>query len=194
MTDTVLLAGFELIIYYWNKSVQHFTLLQLGHPHLRLTAKTVKQVTSDATQQLIDDLLRYVEQVQGMGIAAPQADISQRLFIMSSKPNNRYPYAPLMEPTAVINPQIISASTPMVKDWEGCLSVPGFRALVPRHQTVMTRYTDRSGQQVDVEYSGFLARVFQHELDHLNGLIYLDRVENNRDIVTEQEWLKQIDG
>jgi len=173
-------------------TAEKFTILQLGHPHLRLTARAVDDSEREDIQPFIDDLLQFVEDVNGMGIAAPQVDHSLRLFILSSKPNIRYPYAPLMQPTVMINPEILSVSDDMEKDWEGCLSVPSIRALVPRHQSIKVRFTARSGETIETTYSGFLARVFQHELDHLNGLVFIDRVEDSHDMVAEQEWLKLI--
>ena len=173
-------------------SAEKFTILQLGHPHLRLIARNVENIKSDNIQNFIDDLLHYVSEVNGMGISAPQVDHSLRLFIMSSKPNTRYPHAPSMQPTVIINPEIISVAKKVEKDWEGCLSVPSIRALVPRHQSIIARYTTRNGEQVEATYSGFLARVFQHELDHLNGIVFIDRVEDNHDMMAEQEWLKLI--
>ena len=173
-------------------SAEKFTILQLGHPHLRLTARNVENIKSDNIQNFIDDLLHYVSEVNGMGISAPQVDHSLRLFIMSSKPNTRYPHAPSMQPTVIINPEIISVAKKGEKDWEGCLSVPSIRALVPRHQSIIARYTTRNGEQVEATYYGFLARVFQHELDHLNGIVFIDRVKDNHDMMAEQEWLKLI--
>ena len=169
-----------------------FPILQLGHPNLRLVSKPVDCIASEMTQSFIQQLLSFVAQAKGMGIAAPQVDHAIRLFIMSSHPNERYPYAPPMEKTVVINPEIIWSSRETEKDWEGCLSVPGVRALVPRHQTIRVKYTLETGEPCETEYTGFLARLFQHELDHLNGLVFLDRVEDNHDIVMVQEWLKLI--
>ena len=173
-------------------SAEKFTILQLGHPHLRLIARNVENIKSDNIQNFIDDLLHYVSEVNGMGISAPQVDHSLRLFIMSSKPNTRYPHAPSMQPTVIINPEIISVAKKVEKDWEGCLSVPNIRALVPRHKSIRARYTSRTGEHIEATYSGFLARIFQHELDHLNGLVFTDRVEDNHDMMAEQEWLKLI--
>lgn len=173
-------------------SAETFTLLQLGHPNLRMISEPVKDVLEPETQTFFDDLLAFVEAVGGMGIAAAQVDVQKRVFIMSCKPNQRYPYAPEMKPTVIINPEIIAHSAQKEKDWEGCLSVPGIRALVPRHTSVSVRYRDRLNHTIETTYDDFLARVFQHELDHLEGQVFLDLVENNRDIVTEQEWQKLI--
>lgn len=167
-------------------------VLQLGHPHLRKTSVAVSDLTSVHFQSFVDTLLLYVNEVGGMGIAAPQVDVDKRLFIICSRPNSRYPNAPTMKPTVVINPEIIRTSVEIEKDWEGCLSVPGIRGLVPRHQTLSVRYLTRHGEIVQTEYSGFVARIFQHELDHLDGIVFLDRVRNTHDIMTEQEWLKRV--
>jgi len=108
------------------------------------------------------------------------------------KPNARYPDAPTMVPTAVINPHISWASAENEKGWEACLSLPGIHGLVPRHKAVRVCYTNRENEQVEIEYEGFLARVFLHELDHLNGMVFIDRVASTRDIMMEKEWLKMI--
>lgn len=167
-------------------------ILELGHPLLREHAKPVSHIESAETQQLLDDLLVFVAQKQGMGIAAPQVGISKQIFIMCSHPNQRYPHAPVMQPTCVINPQIVSFEGDRPKDWEGCLSIPGLRALVPRAETVQVRYFTRDGKQVDTTYSGFLARLFQHEFDHLLGRLFIDHAESTLDIMTEKQWRQAI--
>lgn len=169
-----------------------FELIQLGHPHLRRKAERVDEISSVETQHLLDELLAFVIAKNGVGIAAPQVDINQRLFIMCSRPNSRYPLAPEMAPTFVINPEIIWRSDEIEKGWEGCLSLPGIRGLVPRHQAIKVQYTSRSNERVEIEYTGFIARVFQHELDHLDGIVYIDRVESTYEIMMEKEWLKQL--
>lgn len=171
-----------------------FQLLELGHPHLRRQAQPVQNIQSLATQQLIDDLLDFVEQVGGMGIAAPQVDVPVQIVILSSKPNTRYPHAPLMPKTVVINPEILARSDEQEPGWEGCLSVPGLRGLVPRSNRIQVRYVNREGKQVETEYEGFIARVFQHECDHLHGLLFTDRVASPLDLMSEREWQRQIIG
>lgn len=169
-------------------------ILELGHPLLREKAKPVVHIKSAETQQLLDDLLAFVAQKKGMGIAAPQVGISKQIFIMCSHPNQRYPNAPEMPPTCVINPEIVSMTGPTEKDWEGCLSIPGLRALVPRTETVQVRYLTRDDEQVETTYSGFLARLFQHEFDHLQGRLFIDHAESTLDIMTEKQWRKAIFG
>lgn len=169
-----------------------FELLQLGHPHLRLHAKPIADINAPAIQQLIMDLLQFVEEVGGMGIAAPQVDVPLQLFIMASKPNSRYPLAPVMAQTVVINPEIITSSKTEEKGWEGCLSVPGLRGFVPRSTQIQVRYLTRDGDVVKTQYDDFIARIFQHELDHLQGKLFTDRVESNIDLVAEQEWRRSV--
>lgn len=166
-------------------------ILQLGNPVLAQVAQPVENILSDATQQTIDMMLTTVAKAGGVGIAAPQINISQRIFIMCSKPNKRYPEAPLMEPTAIINPEIITTSQEQEKDWEGCLSVPSIRGLVPRYKTIKVSYFDLQGNKHKKELTGFLARIFQHEMDHLDGLTFIDRVESVKDLCSESEWYKQ---
>jgi peptide deformylase len=167
-------------------------IAQLGNPILRKIAQSVSKVTDVETQTLIDSLMATAAVANGVGIAAPQASQSFRLFIVASRPNMRYPNAPLMEPTAMINPKIVSYSEKMVKGWEGCLSVPGIRGLVPRYQAIDVEYSDRNGTLQRQQLSDFVARIFQHELDHLDGIIFLDRLESNRDLFTEQEYQRLI--
>ena len=165
-------------------------IAQLGHPVLRQTAGRVTDVKTAAVETLIADMMETVGDANGVGIAAPQVYESKRIFIMASRPNARYPLAPKMSPTALINPEILDRSDKTAKDWEGCLSIPGLRARVPRSVRVQVQYTGIDNKLKTAVFEGFLARVFQHELDHLDGKVYLDRVETNLDIVTEKEFWK----
>ncbi|MCP4932891.1 MAG: peptide deformylase [bacterium] len=167
-------------------------IAQLGHPVLRKRATDVEDVQNPQVHSLIDDMLLTVSDANGVGIAAPQVYESKRIFIISSRPNPRYPYAPEMEPTTMINPEIIGKSLDTEKDWEGCLTIPGVRGLVPRHKAIAVSYVSDQGETVETKYSGFIARVFQHEFDHLEGIVFLDRLESTKDIVMEKEWLKMI--
>lgn len=165
---------------------------QLGNPVLRRKSQFVQNIQDDRIQQLIDNLISTVQHAHGVGIAAPQVARGDRLFIVASRPNLRYPQAPKMEPTAMINPRIIASSTETVKDWEGCLSIPGIRGLVPRSRSIEIEYTNRDGQLHKQELTDFVARIFQHEHDHLDGIVFLDRVENTRELMTEDEYQQQF--
>ncbi len=158
------------------------TIAQLGNPILRQRAQEIAEITDPTLQELIDSLIAKTMEASGVGIAAPQVSQSVRLFIVASHPNPRYPHAPTMEPIAMINPRILCHSQEMIKDWEGCLSVPGVRGLVPRYQWVEVEYFDRFGHLQHQTLTDFVARIFQHELDHLNGLVFLDRVESPQDL------------
>jgi peptide deformylase len=169
-------------------------ILQLGHPQLRHSAITIADPQSLQVQQWIDQLLHQMETAGGVGIAAPQLGIAQQLMIVASRPTPRYPQAPEMPPTVMINPQILDRSRSTEKGWEGCLSVPGLRGLVPRHTAITVSYQDRTGNTQQQDLSGFIARVFQHEYDHLQGILFVDRVESTQELMTEQEYKRQILG
>jgi peptide deformylase len=167
-------------------------IVQLGNPILRDKAEFVENVDAPQIQELVDNLLITVKQANGVGIAAPQVGVSNRIFIVASRPNPRYPHAPEMEPTAMINPKILARSNETVKGWEGCLCIPGIRGSVPRDRAIEVEYTDRYGKLHKQELTDFVARIFQHELDHLDGIVFLDRLETTHDIITEQEYQKLV--
>ena len=167
-------------------------IAQLGHPVLRKKAKAAKDIKNPAVQKLIDDLIVTVMDVDGVGIAAPQVYKSLRIFILASHPNPRYPKAPKMKPTAVINPKIISFSKEKKKDWEGCLSIPGIRGLIPRHYSVHVEFTTRDGKRLRKIYKDFVARIFQHEYDHLEGTMFVDRIDSSKDLISEKEYQKLV--
>ena len=167
-------------------------IAQLGQPVLREVARKISDPLDLAVQALIDDMLITVADANGVGIAAPQVFESCSLFIVSSNPNPRYPHAPKMGPTAIINPEILWKSDEKEKDWEGCLSIPGLRGLVSRHRRIGVRYLTRTGELRKEEYVDFLARVFQHEFDHIQGIVFIDRIESSRDLITEKEYIRSL--
>lgn len=167
-------------------------IYQLGSDVIRSIAKDVDDVQSSEIQTLIDDMIFTCKSSKGVGIAAPQVNCSKAIVILASFPSERYPHAPTMEPTALINPKIISHSQEMVKDWEGCLSLPGIRAQVPRYREIEVSYLDRDGNEHRISYRDFLARIFQHEYDHLIGKVFIDRVESTLDVVMEKEYQRII--
>lgn len=167
-------------------------ITELGNPVLKKTASEVENIDSPEIQQLIDDMTATVQDADGVGIAAPQIGVSSRVFILNSEPNDRYPNAPKFGPVAMINPVIISKSAEKEKDWEGCLSIPGIRGHVSRHTELEVEYYTSDGKKHQKKLSGFPAKVFQHELDHLDGIVFLDRLCSMQDIVTENEFRKKI--
>jgi peptide deformylase len=164
---------------------------QLGHPVLREVCRPVSDVQSAELQELIDDMIATCAEANGVGIAAPQVYQPLRLFIVASRPNPRYPQAPLMQPTAMINARFAPVGSTMVEDWEGCLSIPGLRGRVSRHQVVDVTYLDRGGERRSMRLEGFVARIFQHEYDHIDGVVFTDRADPHS-FVTEREFQRLL--
>ncbi len=167
-------------------------IAQLGNEVLRKTAKVVENIQAVDILTVIEDMQATLAVSDGVGLAAPQISESVRIVIIASRPTPRYPHAPLMVATVMINPSFVNLTETKEKDWEGCLSIPGIRALVLRNKEIEVNFQDTEGNQQSIRLNGFPARVFQHEYDHLNGFVYLDRVEDNRDIVSEKEYFKLI--
>ena len=154
----------------------------MGHPVLRARAKPVDPsvIRTPEFQSLIDDMFETMREYQGVGLAAPQIHESLRLFVAgfaSSPEDDDDPdrRVPLM---ALINPEITPASPDVVDDWEGCLSIPDIRGKVPRARQIIVRAFDRRGKRIEVEASGVTARVIQHETDHLDGVLFFDRMKS----------------
>jgi peptide deformylase len=175
---------------------ENLEICQLGHPILRQVAQPIVHLYDASLQQLVHDMMTTLVSSKAVGIAAPQVGVSQRLMIIASHPNERYPNAPRMEPTPMINPRIVDHSDDVVRDWEGCLSIPGLRGFVPRYAAVEVEYTTLNGKLQQCVLEGFVARIFQHEFDHLEGQVFLQRLDNlaeNLDqVMTDDEYRKRI--
>ncbi len=165
-------------------------ITELGDPVLREETEDINNPLEYSIKILIEDMKYTVSEVNGVGLAAPQVNRSLSIFIISSEPNDRYPDAPDLGPLVIINPEIVSYSDEMEERWEGCLSIPGIRGIVPRHRSIKASYTDSSGKEITAEFKDFPARIFQHEYDHLKGIVFLDRIESTVDIITEKEYRK----
>ncbi len=154
-------------------------IAHLGHPNIRSAADAVvaEQLQLPAIQHFIDDMIATMRHANGVGIAAPQVHVSQQIIAMEVSPENpRYPNQTEVPLTVLVNPKIVEHVEEIVNGWEGCLSVPDFRGLVPRWARVTVEGLDRHGQKVLCKAEGFHARVVQHEIDHLNGQVFLDRL------------------
>ena len=167
-------------------------IAELGQPVLRDRTHSVEVPASPELRSLVDAMMRTMNQAQGVGIAAPQVFHSDRVFIVAPRPNARYPHAQAMEPVVALNPTIIERSVEQEVGWEGCLSIPGLRGRVPRSRRIVAQYHTLEGERVEREFTDFAARVFQHEDDHLWGIVFLDRIEHSRDLVTEREFRRII--
>jgi peptide deformylase len=152
-------------------------ILKMGDPRLLRTAQEVSAFDTPALHALVQDLLDTMRAAQGAGLAAPQIGVDLQVVIFGSDaPNSRYPEAPRVPQTVLINPHITALSAQMQEGWEGCLSVPGLRGMVPRHAHIRYQGRDVLGGWIDRTVDGFHARVVQHECDHLWGKLYPMRI------------------
>jgi peptide deformylase len=149
---------------------------RMGHPVLRTKARAIEraEIAVPATQQLIDDMIATMVEYRGVGLAAPQVHQSLRLFVAQLDEGDD-PERP-SSPVVVINPEITTVGSEVVEDWEGCLSVPDIRGRVPRAREIRVRAFDRRGERIEIRAHDFPARVIQHETDHLDGILFFDRM------------------
>jgi peptide deformylase len=154
---------------------------RMGHPVLRARARTIEpeQIGTPRIQQLIDDMFETMQEYQGVGLAAPQIHESLRLFVAGFAPDDEDEGSGRGLPMMVlINPEITPIGEELVEDWEGCLSIPDIRGRVPRARQISVRAYDRRGKRIEVKAGGFTARVIQHETDHLDGVLFFDRMRS----------------
>jgi len=163
---------------------------RLGHPVLRQPAEAVgpADIQSASVQRLIDDMIETMREYDGAGLAANQVHMPRQIAVIEVAKNPRYPDAPEIPLTVVINP-IVTPMTDATEDgWEGCLSVPDMRGVVSRYTAVRLECLDREGRPVDLVAKDFFARVIQHETDHLRGIVYLDRMRDMGTLSHIAEW------
>ncbi|ESJ14385.1 MULTISPECIES: peptide deformylase [Cupriavidus] len=153
-------------------------ILKMGDPRLLQAARPVQRFNTPELRTLIEDMFDTMDHANGAGLAAPQIGVDLQVVIFGFERNPRYPDAPQVPKTVLINPELTPLSDEMEDGWEGCLSVPGLRGMVPRHTSL--RYTgfDLMGQRIERVAEGFHARVVQHECDHLRGILYPMRVKD----------------
>jgi len=155
-------------------------VLRMGHPVLREKATEIEKVGTDELRQLVADMKETMAAKAGAGLAAPQIGVSQRVVIFGVDKNPRYPDAEEVPFTVLVNPKIVMLTRDVENDWEGCLSVPGMRGVVPRYTKLRYTGTDEEGNPIDRVAEGFHARVVQHECDHLDGILYPQRMTDMR--------------
>jgi len=153
---------------------------RLGHPVLRNVAKDLapKEISTRETQRLIDNMIETMKEYDGVGLAAVQVHVPRQIAVLEVANNPRYPQKPEVPLSVLINPKIEPLSEEMEEDWEGCLSIIEMRGKVPRYKEIKVMGRNREGKEVDFVASGFHARVIQHELDHLQGKVFLDRMKD----------------
>jgi len=153
-------------------------ILKMGDPRLLRVAKPVEQLGTRELYALIDDMFETMAAAGGVGLAAPQIGVDLALVIFGFERSDRYPEAPAVPRTILVNPHIEPLTQEEEEGWEGCLSVPGMRGIVPRFTHIRYRGVDPEGRTIDREASGFHARVVQHECDHLLGKLYPMRIRD----------------
>ena len=165
---------------------------RLGHPVLRQVAAPVpvSEIRSPEIQRLIDDMIETMREYNGAGLAAPQVHVLRQISVIEVLGNPRYPDATDIPLTVLINPVVTPLTEEKEDGWEGCLSVPDMRGMVPRFTSVRLEAYDRDGAKVDLVAKEFFARVIQHETDHLNGIVYLDRMKDLGTLTHLAEWNK----
>jgi len=162
----------------------------IGHPVLRERARelTRDELASPRAQQLVDDMIDTMRDASGAGIAANQVYEPVRICVIEVDKNPRYPYKPDWPLTVLVNPRVEARTDETFLNFEGCLSVPNLRGQVPRFTIVRVRAWDRLGHDVDFEVKGLTAGTFQHEIDHLDGKLFVDRVVDTRSLCTWAEY------
>jgi peptide deformylase len=175
-------------------------ILQVGDPILRERAREVAPEELPALQGLIDDMIATMREAGGAGLAANQVGDLHRILVAEVDHNPRYPYKPPLPLTVMVNPVIEPVGDETIPIIEGCLSVPGLRGELERHAAIRVGYLDRDGTPREAMFEGLSAGTFQHEVDHLDGILFLDRVTDPRTFMTWEEfdrrhkdaWLERI--
>lgn len=165
---------------------------RLGHPVLRKIADIVSldQVRSKGLQKFIDDMIVTMKEYDGVGLAAAQVHESKQIAVLEVADNPRYPQKDAVPLSVLINPRVTPLSDEVEEDWEGCLSIPELRGQVPRYKRIHVKAWDRNGKELDFVASDFHARVIQHEWDHLNGKVFLDRMRDLSTLTYLQEYVR----
>jgi peptide deformylase len=169
-------------------------ILKMGDERLLRVAAPVTDFDSPALLALVEDMFDTMRAANGAGLAAPQIGEDLQLVIFGFEHNERYPDAPAVPLTVLCNPVIEPVGDEVVDGWEGCLSVPGLRGVVPRHARVRYRGFDATGQPIEREADGFHARVVQHECDHLIGRLYPTRMRDLRQLGYTSVLFPDLDG
>jgi peptide deformylase len=167
------------------------SVLKMGHPLLQQVAAPVERFDAELAE-LVADMQDTMRALHGAGIAAPQIGVSRRVVIFEVQENPRYPHVPPVPYTVLINPQLTILGEEQEDGWEGCLSVPGMRGRVPRFRRLRYRGVGLEGEPIDRTVEDFHARVVQHEVDHLDGVLYPQRIRDLRDFGFEDVLAAQI--
>jgi peptide deformylase len=159
---------------------------RMGHPVLRQRARPLdkSRLLGPAVQKLIDDMIDTMHEYHGVGLAAPQIHESMRIFVglLDEEPG------PDSSPSVIVNPEIIANGDGREEGWEGCLSIPDIRGMVPRHTDITVKALDRRGKPIELQLKNFAARIAQHETDHLDGVLFFDRMTSMQSLTFLEEY------
>jgi peptide deformylase len=163
---------------------------RLGHPVLRRVAEPIARgdIARAETQRLIDDMVETMYEYVGVGLAGPQVHVSRQIAVIECASHPRHHEMERIPLTVIINPVLTPLSEETEADWEGCLSIPDFRGVTPRHKAVRLEAYGRKGERIELVAKDFFARVLQHETDHLHGRVYVDRMRDLTTLSHLQEW------
>lgn len=162
---------------------------RMGHPVLRARSRAVdrRDIKGPAVQRLIDDLLETMTEYNGVGLAAPQVHEGLRILVAALDAGDEDRPS---DPVAIINPELTAVGSELVEDWEGCLSIPDIRGRVPRAREIKVRAFDRRGDRVELRAHDYAARIIQHETDHLDGILFLDRMRSFESLTFLDEYAR----
>src|SRR4029453_16827154 len=165
---------------------------RMGHPVLRARAREIEraELKQGSMQKLIDDMIDTMHEYHGVGLAAPQIHEGLRIFVAAIHPNEEEPLSVGVEPMVLITPGMGPMGPEIIEDWEGCLSIPDIRGRVPRARAITVTAMDRSGGKIEVASENFPARVMQHETDHLDGVLFFDRMRSFETLAFYDEYAR----
>jgi len=179
-------------------------IIEIGHPTLRARARELRddELGTEELHRICDDLVETMHAANGAGLAAPQVDVPLRIFAVEVGGNPRYPYKPTLARRVLVNPVVRPLGDETYLSYEGCLSIPGLRGLLPRFTEVEVTYLDPDGNEHAERFGGLSAGTMQHELDHLDGILFPDRVEDPATLCTwemfrahrQDAWVASIQG
>jgi peptide deformylase len=170
----------------WIKGVAGDGVVTIGDPRLKAPTATVDAAEAG---ELLEIMVARLRSLNGAGLAAPQIGASVKAAIIEVRKTDVFPDRPETGLIQMLNPVIVECSDETALDWEGCFSVPGYLGLVPRSDSLTVRYATETGETITQEFTGYTARVVQHEIDHLDGLVYVDRMLDMTSLTTAQNYL-----
>lgn len=176
----------------WMSGQSHPKIVTIGDPRLRQKTKAVANTTEVKTA--CDGMVSLLRELKGAGLAAPQVGNQNRIMVVEVRKTDLFPDRPETPLYVFINPHIVEASNETEEDWEGCFSIPGLMGRVSRHMKIALRYTTQDGVEQTSSFEGYVARVIQHELDHLDGIVFVDRMSSMSSLTTVENYVNYHHG